>query len=218
MFDKQFIAILVGPKKSGKSRLVKKIIKDKGVKDNFDYIFVLCPTLDKNDDYDFLKSTKKLKVGKSSYKTEFKTIIEESIERQGCIINEYTKQKCPNILFILDDCANTEILRPKGVVDNFALEHRHSNISFLIVGHRLQGVSAIPVSIRDQADYMFFLNPTNFQELEKIIDNNIPRMYKKDFVKRVLKIFETPFNFLMINTRKPFNKRYSEGFDDILDM
>lgn len=211
LFDKHFIAIIIGPKKAGKSYMIRQLLQQKGIQKDFDTIVVLNPSMNKNRDYDFLQESSKRFVYK--YTDGFNEKLKELIDKQQELIYNKGRDQVGDVLVILDDCANQSVLNENGLLSKFSIEHRHSKISFLIVGHRLQGRGGLPISIRDQSDYMIFLNPTNFNELEKLIDYTCPRKYKKELEKKIIDLFNTKYNFFMLKTREPVNERYYEGFD-----
>jgi len=188
-----WILSLVGPRRSGKSVRLKKLLKTE-LKGRFlaKNVFIICPTLDLNDDYKDFSNVKK-------FSNVDKGLIEKIIDQQTKNIKMYGIEKTPEVLLILDDCADSNILSFKGVLDTLAIRGRHMKINVIITSQRL---SAISRTIRLNTDIWYLYSPYNFSELEQFLHEFIPSQYKKSAIRRVLEYFSEPYRYIIIDNQE----------------
>lgn len=208
-----FIQVISAPRKSGKSYLIKNLLLNKEMmRDLFDYIIILNPSLDLNDDYDGIVNTDKTTVYKFSKVEDFKNIITETIKTQEEIIKHHKKERCPQVLLVLDDIIDSNLLNFRGIVDRLATRGRHANISVICSSQRLSAVSR---TIRLNCDSLIFFSPSNYSEFEQILGEYIPRHNKKKVNTILDEAFNIPYLFISIlNTEKIQKDKVRLGFGD----
>ncbi len=109
-FDKPFVMVLAAPRGSGKSYFVRKMWNE-GLFEHYDYIIVMCPSLNLNDDYYAFGSRKNVtlmpKFGKNDveklFRMQEKAMEKVKAQQRG---EAYSSEPvyCPETLLILDDC------------------------------------------------------------------------------------------------------------------
>lgn len=190
---------IIGARRSGKSTLIKKLLKEvilKKIKE--ENVFIICPTIKLDNNWDDFDEARKFDKADSS-------IIQAIIEEQEFNILTYGKKRTPEVLIILDDCADNNILRFGGVIDTLAVKGRHYKINVIISSQRLSAVSR---TARLNSDYMIFFSPYNMSELEQLCEQYVLKQNRKECMEKIQKVFETPYEFIVIDNseRKPSRK------------
>lgn len=230
--DEHFMLPITGPRKSGKSYL-NTLMLEKGMKDQFDHIIVMCPTIEFNDDYLWMiQENERLEeewrsehFNMHKYKPKYTMIsnindeiIETLYNTQAACMRKVKKRQrkgeeiyCPSTLLILDDCIDSGVVSFRGVVDKVAERGRHINLSCILCSQR---VSAVSASIRRNSDYFIMFRPWNIAEMERFISEFVSKSVRKEVWKVVSDVFETPRNFILVdNLEEKLNKRlkYSDA-------
>lgn len=203
---------LVGARRSGKSTLIKKLLKENIIGKSRDKIkeenvFIICPTINLDDGWNEFPTAKK-------YENPDPTIIQAIINEQLYNIGNYGKKRTPEVLVILDDCADNNILRFGGIIDTLAVRGRHYKINVIVSSQRM---SAISRTVRLNSDYLIFFSPYNLSELEQVAEQYFLKQDRKEYMKKIQQIFETPFNFLVIdNSERQPTKKLKVGWNTLL--
>lgn len=104
--------------------------------------------------------------------------------------------KCPNTLLVMDDCIDSEILKPGGPVDVIAARGRHFKLSMMFMTQKLRSVSNL---LRENAEYMIFFRTNLYTEMEKILEENVSRDDKKAMRYALKQVFNKDYHFVFIN-------------------
>ena len=192
--------VLVGSTGSGKSYGFKHKILPM-LEGQYDKLIICSPTLNVNGDYDDFEADEK-----TIFKVEddISGEIKGLIKQQKLIFKSYQKghikkNQIPRLLVVLDDCLNETMFDSnRGFLPKFAIMSRHYYISFVIMAQRAKGV---PRTLRINSAYMFLYTVLNYSELEAIIEEYIPKKFKKQFLDKCLEIYSVKYNHLFINNR-----------------
>lgn len=189
--------LMAGSTMSGKSFLLKKILKEQVLK-SADYIIIMSPTCLISGDWsepmwdDQLDPKKGLVVQK--FDTGFKTIIQEMMESQLRLLQSKKLNEIPHIVMILDDCLGDSILNQNGLMAKFSTFSRHYHMTTFIL---VQQITACPRTYRINAKYCIMFNSSNFSELERFLDEYVPKKYKKLLETHLEDIYNQDFNFIL---------------------
>lgn len=204
-----FMMSLIGARRSGKSTLMKKLLNSKRMKKIFNpkNIFIICPTLDLNDDYDEFPEARK-------YSKPDSSLIQDIMDEQLHNIKTYGKKRTPEVLIILDDCADSSIIRFGGIIDTLATRGRHFKINVMISSQRLSAVSR---TARLNSDYFVIFSPYNFSEAEQFFEQYVAKQDRKVLIKKLQDIWDKPFSYVVVdNSERSHSKKIKEGFMKVI--
>lgn len=195
--------LICGSTMSGKTTLLKKLLKEQLLAYH-DYIYIFSPTINLSLDFEEFKENSTIEEGrvlrKFSNPTEFKTHIKSIYQQQEDLFKNYGKKEVPNVLCILDDAINEKLLSPNGYISKMSISSRHYNVSLVILSQR---IAAIPRQIRINAKYVFLFSSSNFSELQRFLDEFVPKRYKKNFENKLIDIFNEPYNYILCKCFEP---------------
>lgn len=205
--DPPFTMILCASSGSGKTYLLKHLLK-KDLKDKFDNVFIMCPSLEYSTDYDEFKSKERYK--KRMFGSYDPEIIDEIIAEQKYVIKKFGKDRCPQTLLILDDCM--EYLQGNHtLVQNIFFKGRHINLSCIILVQKLKGISTI---MRINTKYVIFFRTGNSAELDHLLEEFSGKKERKIIEAELVKWFQQPYSFLLCDLKtQDFTRRYALGLD-----
>lgn len=230
-----FVEALAAPRKSGKSFLLKQQLKKFVKTKTFKKIYILCQSLDKNNDYDEFRVdpkkpkhqlTEKEKYLKKTFvfvKKPTQRIIENIMAhmdtlKEDCINAERydtygANKECPHILIVLDDVLDTGLLNRQNICDVLAERGRHMNISVALTSQILRKIS---LNIRENSEILLFFSPFSVRELEKYLEEFIPIEYKKYAKQKFVEIFDKKYFFVLVdNNEKSILKKVKYGNADM---
>ena len=215
--DKPFVMDFAAPRDSGKSYMLVKVIKP--ILSRYEDVHVMCQSLDSNSDYasfmvdpdipEYLLTKKqkmlrkKFTFNKHPSSSSIQAIMDE-MEEEKCTqvvaerFNTRKKRKikkCKQVLIILDDCLDTGLLNRQGILDTLAERGRHMNISVIITTQVLRKLS---LNVRTNSEYMFFFSPFSYSEMEKYLEEFVPRELVKYSRKKFIDIFKTDYQFILV--------------------
>lgn len=207
-FEEHFSMVLAAPRKSGKSYFIKTFIHSKHA-ETFEHIFIMCPSIDFNNDYwDLEKDPRVQLINQVDIE-----VIDDLYRRQSdCKKIVIQRQRdgdelpkvCPSTLLILDDCVDSGAINFRGVVDKIAERGRHINMSCMIAA---QSISSVSVRIRKNSDYFMVFSPYSMHEMESFVEQFVSKTKKAKLMAQLPVVFDTPFAFILVdNTEK--NTRY----------
>ena len=159
-YKKPHTSIFIGQMGCGKTHLVLELIQ-KEYKKHFDYIVIICPTLQENDTYhakEWIKNDDKV------WLVDPKDNLYQWIKKWSELL------RILEVLFIIDDIiANESLDKRRQPLLDLSISGRHR-------GHYLwlltQSYSAIPKNLRRQAKAIFVWYPKERGDLKMIHDEN----------------------------------------------
>lgn len=215
-----FIMSIVGQTHSGKSVLTRKLLKGE-LKNKFDYIFIMSPTIDLSKDWDadFKESPRgddriSPCITHISDSNEFTPRLKEIFDKQEGIIKTYKKHEVPEVLIILDDVASEKVFHHNGFLDKKSISSRHYHISLLLIS---QKISSIGRCLRLQTSYFIVFSSFNYTESERFISEYVPKKYQAVLMRELENIFNEPWNFVVCNNNevKIFDRLWLNGKEKI---
>lgn len=177
--------VLTGKRNSGKSLLLRHIVKK--YKDEFQSIFVICPTEIVADFYGKFIEPKNIFY---EYKEEWveqliKTMTEKTRNEGGTV----------NVLLILDDVGSEDNFKKSKNLERLFTRGRHIKVALIMT---TQYLYMIPPVVRSNADYIL-VGQQNGASVEILSDEyRNPILSRKEFIQLYLKN-STDHNFFIIN-------------------
>lgn len=205
-----FMLIITGPSRAGKSNLIKNLLIRKDMLGGFfkqKHMFIICPSLKFNDDYDMLTDAQK-------FDTFNNQIMNDIIQEQTLIIDTYKKKRTPHILIVLDDIADNPQFANSRILQQLAFRGRHMKVSVIL---SVQKYSAVPRGVRINATNIIMFRPSNYSEIDIIGEEMADKDNRKNFKKMVKDVFKEPYKFIhfdLLNIK--LKERIKIGFDEIV--
>ena len=221
---------VVGPSRCGKSNLVRNILMNPNYyKNMFDYIFIFCQSIEFNGDYDDIKSKsyeelenynpnskKKHKLVVNKYDHFDQEIIAQILEEQANIIRQYGQKRSPEILMLYDDVIDDPSFLNSNLLKSISTRGRHMNISVIISSQKL---SLINTTIRANLTSIILFCPATMSEVDFFIEANVSKSQRKQFMECCKKVWETPYQFIMIDyLNRNLERRFRHGFSKPLGV
>ena len=154
---------IIGKRNSGKSEIIKYLLSYSISKNEFDKIYIICPTNSINHFYDSMVNPNNIK---DSYDEEWTELL---ISKMAKINDGKTSQKDNlfNVLLILDDVANDKAFAHSQTIRKLYGRGRHSFISIICVAQQLHSLATIQ---RSNADYLICgqINSSNINKKQFI--------------------------------------------------
>ena len=207
-----FCITIAAPRKSGKSFLIKQMLAG-GFLKRFDYIIIMCPTLELNDDYDDYRNHEKVTLIAHVQNNDLTQLFDNAVAAQKQVMEHRRQQKRRNVnhalhesleacetLVILDDCVDSGLFDFRGEADKIAERGRHLGLSCIISSQR---ISAVSRSVRINSDYFIIFVPYSAGELERFVEQFAFKHQRKALFNIIMEVFSVPYRFLMVdNTEK----------------
>lgn len=185
---------LCAKRKSGKSRLLRYILTQN--KDNFDAVFLFCPTETINNFYKGLIEPKNMF---SKYDDEWTGKLFEKMSKLNANSNEKDESEFKRCLVILDDITASERFNSHQNFPNFYSvfkKGRHVGISFILT---TQYPKDLPIDCRSNCDW-FMCGQLNTQALNILTEEFMMGKITKSQFEDMYYRCTSNFNFLVINT------------------
>ena len=182
---------IVGKRNCGKSQIIAHLLRYAISQNQFNKIFVICPTNSVNHFYDSMVSPNNIK---EFYSEEW---VELLISHMSKINDGKTSQKDKpfNVLLIIDDVANDKQFAFSQSIKKLYGRGRHSFISIICVGQQLHSLATIQ---RSNADYLI-CGQMNNQNVNLLCDEfRAPILNKNEFIE-LYKKSTTNYFFFVIN-------------------
>ena len=216
-FKPPFTMVVGAPTDSGKSYLLIMLLRRIFV-DMFDTIYILSGSIHLNTDFDEFENVNNVILISHPTTQDLDNIIDEQelCKQETLLKNKQagrTKFRCPRILVYLDDILDSGVARFTGAADTIAARGRHMEISMVVSTQRIKGISVV---LRDQSKYIFIFELLQ-GEIEKFMNEFVPRSQRKPLVSYMTKVFRKYWQFLMIDTRRKGNKIFDSNADDIVE-
>lgn len=206
-----FIAV-VGSRGSGKSNFVKNLLMRKDMykgKFHKNSIFIFSPSLDLNGDYDDINTPYKF----STFSNDLLYLI---IQKQKEAIEIYGKKRVRPLLLLLDDVIDTGLLDPRGAIELLAVRGRHLSITVIIVSQSYKRISR---TMRLQLNALYFFRSNNIGEIDRVVEELVPKKNREKMLVAIKKIFEKPYAFITVDfDTTNMTRRFREGLSKPIDL
>ena len=191
---------MAAPRGSGKSYFARLLLREL-FNDCFDYFIIICPSLDVNCDYDEFRDDTRYVFYANITEHDLEKIFDHLYSIKSSMIqNQRSRQpetkRAPRVLILFDDVIDTGMINFRGPVDKFAQRGRHINVSVMVLA---QGIASISLPIRRNSDFFVIFRPYNFTETERFLDEFIPKHEKKYATKRMIEVFDTEYQFILVD-------------------
>jgi len=205
-----FRLLLAGTSNSGKSTFLCNLFRKEFYGKKMwrkNHVFVWSPTCE-------LDPKIKDLIPSNQFYTDYDDGMVQSIyDEQHSILKEYGKKRLDHVLLIFDDCLTSEALMNNSAVAKNIFKTRHYNVSIVI---SVQKYTGVPRIIRLNCDYICIFKCL-FGEIDSILSEQTHKDGKNKLKEALLEIFNTPFEFLMIDYRtQDMDKRYRKGLYDYI--
>ena len=156
-----FVLGVIGKRGSGKSYLaIQLLISKTGLKDKFDDIILISPTMDYDRKWEFLDISEKKKF--REFSQELVDVLFTMFEQKS------NKNPDERYLIVFDDCVSSHQFNKRtnySALNKLAFLGRHINVSMVIISQKYK---AIPFQVRSQFDYLVLFNTSNHSEYRAI--------------------------------------------------
>jgi len=207
------LQIIIGLSGSGKTSLIYNLLN--GTKQNnlynnvFHSIYYITPsdTVDLNIDPD--------KVIILDDDDNIANILEDIIENEKDL---GTDEEAHHIAIFMDDCVNylstqKDSMRAfrKLIMNGRHILGNNSSVATFLVSQKLR---SIPLSIRSQANSIYFFNSTKAEKL--VVQEEFLPLDKQPSQKIMDYVFQQPYTFLFINNNLPIKQRIFNNFNQLI--
>ena len=188
-----FVMLISGRRNSGKTyKCLQLLISDKGLKGLFDDIFIVCPTIQFNNQWKVLGD-----ISQRNIFTEFSQELIGNLDQY--FMASYRKNPDKHNLLILDDCLGSVGFSKRTYTTKLSKLvnlGRNYNVSVIILTQSFRGV---PKNIRVNCDYTIFFHTANHQEFKTITDE-VSVGSKKEWPKIWNSCFKERYDWMMIRS------------------
>lgn len=223
-----FSLCLVGPKGSGKSSVIIRLLygnrKPKNWNEThkhyrfyrkfFTKIYIFSPT------WQLDPKTKRCKIPEAQIfedPVDYYDIVETILGSQQDDIEEDGKDETDHILMVFSDLAGQKGVfgQAKGIMNKLAFNLRHYNCSIIIDTQALRQIN--PAFRENFSGLILFAGITNRLEIEKIYQEYLGE-YSKESANRILEFVwgNSPYNFLFINFQMTKTRRFFKNFNQLV--
>ena len=217
-----FSLLLVGPKGSGKSNLILRLIYGnkkptkvtntyhKFYRHFFDKVYVFSPSWKLDPKMGRCKIPEEQIFEEPALYTE---IIEEILGTQADNIEEEGKDDTEHILMIFTDLAGQKgvFSQAKGIMNKLAFNLRHYKVSIIIDTQSLRQIN--PAFRGNLSGLILFSGISNRQDIEKIKEEYLGGFNKKEQDQLLDFAFQQPYQFLYVNFMKHGLNKYYHNFN-----
>jgi GTPase SAR1 family protein len=216
--------LLVGPKGSGKSNLILRLLygnrKPKGATNNhhkfyrhfFDKVYIFSQT------WKLDPKMKRCKIPNNQVFEDcelYPQIIEEILLGQADDIEEEGKDNTEHILMVFTDLAGAKgvFSNAKGIMNKLAFNLRHYKVSLIIDSQSLRQINQ---AFRGNlSGVVLFSGISNRLEIQKIYDEFLGEFSKEEQQQLIEHCFAKPYDFLYINFQKHGLGRFYHNFNQL---
>ena len=206
------LSLIIGLPASGKSSLIRQLLMgtrdDNLYNDVFHSVYYISPsdTMSLN-----LPEDKKILLDQDP----LEEILENIIQNEKDLGEE---EEPHHVLIILDDAVNflntraaaMKIFRKISMNGRHILG-KHSSLQTWLVS---QKIKSVPLTIRSQANQIWFFNSTKAEK--EVLRDEYTGLDKKEAKKLFDYVFNKKHNFLFVNLQLPLNTRYFKNFNRVL--
>jgi len=216
--------MLVGPKGSGKSNLILRLLygnrKPKNATNNhhkmyrhfFDKVYIFSPSWKLDPKMARCKIPEEQIFEDPELYTQ---IIEEILGSQADDIEEEGKENTEHILLVFTDLAGQKgvFSNAKGIMNKLAFNLRHYRVSLIIDTQSLRQINS---AFRGNlSGVVLFSGISNRLEIQKIYDEYLGEFTKEEQEQLIDHCFAKPYDFLYINFQKHGLGRYYHNFNPL---
>ena len=140
--------------------------------------------------------------------------MEEIIDGQKAIIEEYGKKYADRILMVLDDSIDSKIITSKAFKD-LVLKGRHYNISNIIIS---QSYRLLPKYIRTNCNFISIFETGNKKEADILYDETHNNLTKERWMELYQYCTNIPYGFMSLNYNNPKGSRFIQNLDKIINI
>ena len=172
--DEAFHMTIVGKTGTGKTWYLLDLL-EREYKGYFNYIYLICPTIDYNKTWKEWKYFKEpdffiIPCNIRNVEKKFEEVLEASKERGS--FDEGNRS-----LLILDDCASCkEVKRQDGALTTAAFGSRHQGLSVIFL---TQQFTSVAKAWRENQDYFVFFNNPNYEDMLAMFKRFLDRVGKE---------------------------------------
>ncbi len=204
------LTLIIGLPASGKSSLIKTLLNGTSEDNLYNNVFNSVYYISPSDTMDLdLPEEKIINLDKE----DLSVILENIVDEEKNLGEEDDPHR---VLIVLDDSINYIMRNSKAlaIFKKLSMNGRHilgqhSSVAIWIVSQKIK--SCIPLTIRSQANQIFFFDSTK-AEKEVIRDEFLP-LDKKEANKLFEYVFDKPHNFLFVNLFLPKYSRMFKNFN-----
>lgn len=206
------LTLIIGLPASGKSSLIKTLLngtkQDNLYNNVFNSVYYISPsdTMDLN-----LPDDKMINLDKE----DLSVILQDIIDAEYGLGEEDDPHR---VLIVLDDAINYISTNRKAlsvfrklVMNGRHILGRNSSVAIWIVS---QKAKSIPLTIRSQANQVFFFDSTKAEKA--VVQDEFMPLDKKEAEQVYKHVFDKPHNFLFINLFLPKHKRLFKNFNQLI--
>ena len=216
--------LLVGPKGSGKSNLILRLLygnrKKKDAKNDyhkfyrhfFDKVYVFSPSWKLDPKMQRCRIPEEQIFEDPEY---FPAIIEEILQGQAEDIEEEGKDDTEHILMVFTDLAGQKgvFSSAKGIMNKLAFNLRHYKVSLIIDTQSLRQIN--PAFRGNLSGVVLFSGISNRLEIQKIYDEYLGEFSKEEQEQLLQHCFTKPYDFMYINVQKHGLQRFYHNFNPL---
>lgn len=215
--------MLLGRCKSGKSSFLYSLLTEflvygKNKKSIYDEMIIYLGSQDSIGAFESIKCKNKIILHEFDNQ-DFEDYLEDLKKHQ---MEKIEKGKKPlSVCIVFDDFVGEGALKPSKngkapVLQRLALTSRHEcNATIIMASQCYKSNGLANPALRNNIHY-YICYALARNDLEKIIEEHQGFYEKDELMEHFLKVYQTPYKFVMINYNKPEHLRYTEGLTKLL--
>lgn len=215
--------MLLGRCKSGKSSMLYSLLTEHFVygpskKSVFDEMIIYLGTQDSLDAFESIKCKNKIILNEFDG-NDFEEYLEDLKKHQ---MEKIEKNKKPlNVCIVFDDFVGEGALKPTKsgkapILQRLALTSRHEcNATIIMASQVYRGSGLANPALRNNIHY-YICYSLSRRDIDAVCEEHSGLYEKDELADHFLKVYQTPYKFVMINYNKPEHLRYTEGFTKLL--
>ena len=195
-------AIICGQTGCGKTEFILDLLEEEYSK-VFEYIIILCPTIDWNKAYKNRSWIGNVKKPKTKNLIIVNPIVNEEEKLQDLLRLFFKKYAGHSTLYIIDDCSATkDLTKKRDMLSELAFSGRHAEQSVWVISQRYNSVLK---DLREQTKWLCMFYMKDRDSFDNCLRENdvIPTLEERNRIKEELK--KTKHRKLILKTDQPTN-------------